>query len=201
MTTNRPLSLFISSKMTELAPERQAIQTALSHYAMQGWLWEKDAGARSEPIDSTYLKEVEACDLYIGLFWLGYGPYTIEEYEHARKHKKPCLIYEKYVELDKRDPSLIAFLETIQQVKNPDGMTVYRFQTPKQLAEQVKKDVIRLLTTTFQDSRKQPIASPSLPRTDKMKVTAKNKSIAVGINNGNIDQYNYNNAQSDDGEE
>jgi len=45
---------------------------------MYGWLWEKDAGARPEPIRSTYLKEVEACDLYIGLFWLGYGPITIK---------------------------------------------------------------------------------------------------------------------------
>ncbi len=82
MTTNQPLSLFISSKMTELADERRAVQTALSEYDMHGWRWEKDAGARPEPIDSTYLTEVEACDLYIGLFWLGYGRYTIEEYEH-----------------------------------------------------------------------------------------------------------------------
>jgi ATP-dependent DNA helicase RecG len=104
MTTNQPLSLFISSKMTELADERHAVQNAFSEYDMHCWLWEKDAGARPESIDSTYLKEVEACDLYIGLFWLGYGPYTIEEYEHARKHDKDCLIYEKHIDTDKRDP-------------------------------------------------------------------------------------------------
>src|SRR5437879_2142427 len=103
MTTNQPLSLFISSKMTELANERRVLKTALFEYHMEGWLWEKDAGARPEPIDSTYLKEVEACDIYIGLFWQGYGRYTIEEYEHARTHKKPCLIYEKYVNIPKRD--------------------------------------------------------------------------------------------------
>jgi len=125
--------------MTELAPERQAIQTALSHYAMQGWLWEKDAGARSEPIDSTYLKEVEACDLYIGLFWLGYGPYTIEEYEHARKYHKKSLIYEKYLDTEKRDPQLQSFLDTIQQVKNPEGLTVSRFETPKTTCPASKK--------------------------------------------------------------
>lgn len=105
MTTNQPLSLFISSKMTELADERRAVQKALSKYRMYGWLWEKDAGARPEPIDSTYLTEVAACDIYIGLFWLGYGPYTIEEFECARQHNKPCLIYEKHVDTDKRDPT------------------------------------------------------------------------------------------------
>src|SRR2546423_25337 len=109
MTTNQPLSLFISSKMTELADERRAVQNALTEYDMYGWLWEKDAGARPEPIRSTYLKEVAACDIYIGLFWHGYGQYTIEEYEHAREHKKLCLIYEKHVDSDQRDPQLKTF--------------------------------------------------------------------------------------------
>src|SRR5205085_762557 len=107
----------ISSKMTELADERRVLKDALSQYRMEGWLWEKDAGTRPEPIDSPYLKEVEVCDIYIGLFWHGYSPYTIEEYEHARTHKKPCLIYEKHVDVNKRDPQLKAFLDTIQQVK------------------------------------------------------------------------------------
>lgn len=100
------LSVFISSKMQELKDERLAIQTALADYDMHGWLWESDAGARPEPIRSTYLDMVEACDIYIGIFWLGYGQYTIEEYNHARKHQKPCLIYEKRVDIPNRDPQL-----------------------------------------------------------------------------------------------
>ena len=98
MTTNQPLSLFISSKMAELAEERRAVQSALSAYQMSGWLFEKDAGARPDTIQSTYLKQVEACDIYIGLFWHGYGQYTIEEYEKARSLHKPCLVYEKQVD-------------------------------------------------------------------------------------------------------
>src|SRR5450432_227735 len=66
MTINQPLSLFISSKMAEMQKERYTVQEALAAYRMHGWLWEKDAGARPEPIQSTYLKEVEACDIYIG---------------------------------------------------------------------------------------------------------------------------------------
>src|SRR5690242_18945029 len=114
MTTNQPLSLFISSKMTDLAEERCAVKTALSEYRMYGWIFEEDAGARPESIESTYLKEVEACDIYIGIFWLDYGPYTIEEYKKARTLNKLCLVYEKYENIDRRDPQLTTFLESIQ---------------------------------------------------------------------------------------
>lgn len=156
MTTNQPLSLFISSKMTELAPERRAIQTALSLYRMSGWLWEDDAGARPQSIRSTYLEEVEACDVYIGLFWLGYGPATIEEFEYARRLRKSCLIYEKHVQIDQRSPELTTFLENIQQVDDPGSLTICRFETPDQLAEWIQRDVILLLATRFRKSRQQP---------------------------------------------
>ena len=53
-----------------------------------------------------------------------------------------------------------AFLDTIQQVKNPAGLTVCRFETPEQLAQQVQNDVIRLLTTVFRESRQQPTTPP-----------------------------------------
>ncbi len=95
MAADRSLSIFISSRMMELIEERHALQSALKTYDMHGWLWEKDAGARPEPIRSTYLKQVEECDIYIGLFWLGYGQYTVEEYEHARKYQKPALSMRK----------------------------------------------------------------------------------------------------------
>ncbi|HVB24713.1 MAG TPA: DUF4062 domain-containing protein [Ktedonobacteraceae bacterium] len=156
MTTNLPLSLFISSKMQELAEERRAVQSALSDYRMYGWLWEDDAGARPTPTRATYLKEVETCDIYIGLFWIGYGPYTIEEYECARHHRKLCLIYEKHVETDRRDSQLTQFLKGIEKVDNPSGLTVRRFMTVVELAQYIQEDVIRLLTTIFRENRKQP---------------------------------------------
>jgi hypothetical protein len=159
--TNTPLSLFVSSKMQELADERRAIQAALSDKHMFSWLWEDDAGARPEPIRHTCLKEVEACDIYIGLFWLGYGQYTVEEYEHARRHKKPCLVYEKRIDIERRIAELLAFLKHIQQVENDEGLTVRWFMTPEQLAAFVQEDVMHLLTTTFRESRRQPALASS----------------------------------------
>src|SRR5438067_13564319 len=99
MISHRPLSFFISSKMNELAEERYAVQAALREYRMFGWLWEDQGNrATAEPVRSRFLQQVEICDIYIGLFWLGYGRYTIEEFEYAHKEKhKPCLLYIKDV--------------------------------------------------------------------------------------------------------
>src|SRR6266581_5820680 len=187
MTSNRQLSLFISSKMQELIEERRAVQAALSNYHMAGWLWEKDEGARPESVRNAYLKAVETCDLYIGLFWLGYGPYTIEEFEHARAHKKPCLIYEKYMNADQRSPELAAFLSRIQETDDPDSLTVRRFETSTELAKLVQKDIMQSLTTRFRQSHRQP---PLSPTSNSTTTSAKNKGIAV-YSYGNITQHNY----------
>ncbi len=184
MATNQLLSLFISSKIPELANEQSSIQAALSNYGMYGWLSENSTVARPEPIHSPYLKEVAACDIYIGLFWLGYGQYVIEEFECARKNRKPCLLYEKHVDIDKRDPNLTAFLDNIQQVKNLEGLTICRFKTSEELAERVRKDVMYLLATHFRPTFSSPTSS------------GKNKGIAIGTLYGHINQYNY--GQSDD---
>jgi tetratricopeptide (TPR) repeat protein len=162
MTINQPLSLFISSKMAEMQKERYTVQEALAAYRMHGWLWEKDAGARPEPIQSTYLKEVEACDIYIGLFWKEYGEYTIEEYQHAHKYHKPSLIYVKQVDIEQRDQRLVSFLKEINRVH--DGLTVYHFKSPEELAEQVQKDMMQLLISRFRDTRLQPIWNIPFPR-------------------------------------
>lgn len=205
--SHQKLSVFVSSTMrAELAQERQAVRDALAEYQMKGWLWELDAGARPEPIDSTYLSEVAVCDIYIGLFWLHYGPYTIEEFEYARKLDKPCLIYEKHLELERRDPRLQAFLNEIERVKNPDGLTVCWFDAKEKLAHQVQDDVMRLLTTVFRETRNQPDASyrkmaPSVPekkRAGGLHQKAGRNSIVVGTNSGSITQNNYGDAVSED---
>ncbi|HVB23807.1 MAG TPA: DUF4062 domain-containing protein [Ktedonobacteraceae bacterium] len=199
MTDAWPLSLFISSKMQELIEERQALQAALSQYHMYGWLWEKDAGARPDSVRATYLKYVEACDLYIGLFWLGYGPYTIEEYHHARRHNKPCLIYEKHVDIDKRDPLLQSFLDGIGHVENDTGVSICRFKTSTELVEHVQNDVQRLLVERFTKNK----ARPTRKKRSQGNVIAKNHSISIGEKSGSgpVNQYNNGRSAPDDDED
>ena len=134
------LRVFVSSSMDELADERQIVKAALDALKVEAWVFEEDAHASTESVQQTFLKEIEKDDLYIGLFWKGYGDYTIEEYEHARKLGKDCLIYEKRIDLDgQRDPRLQTFLDRVSQVES--GHTIRWFNTPDELGECVKEDV------------------------------------------------------------
>jgi hypothetical protein len=85
--------------MNELSIERQVVKDALTDLLVDAWEFEEDAGARPQTIQQTYLEEVEAADLYIGIFWKRYGYHTIQEFEHAQRLGKDCLIYEKQVDI------------------------------------------------------------------------------------------------------
>lgn len=143
------LSLFISSRMGELADERRLLQNSLMEFHWHGWLWETDAGARDASIRTTYLAEVAACDIYIGLFWRGYGAYTIEEFQEAVRRNKPILLYVKQTDAAERDPELTRFLDSQQQADSPNSRTVFWFQTASQLVTQVKHDVLTFLLTAL----------------------------------------------------
>src|SRR5262249_12144542 len=146
------LRVFVSSKMQELAPERQALKAALDVLKVEAWVFEDDAGARPLSIEKAFLEEVEAADLYIGLFWKGYGDYTIEEYEHARKLGKDCLIYEKRAALNgQRDPRLQAFLDRLGNVET--GLTIKWFDDPIQLSEAIKDDVAKWQARIIRERR------------------------------------------------
>ena len=139
--TGRRLRAFVSSRMGELSAERAAIKSALDQLLVDAWVFEADAGARPESIQQTYLKEVEDADFYIGVFWRGYGQYTIDEYEHARQCGKDCFIYEKRADLDGRDSALSAFLKRIGGTTT--GLTIHRFDDIQQIGGFVVEDVAR----------------------------------------------------------
>jgi hypothetical protein len=126
--------------MQELTAEREAVGNSLDRLLVKAWVFEKDAGARPSTIQETFLDEIEAADLYLGIFWKGYGVYTIEEYEHAQTLGMDCLIYEKLNSPnDPRDPELQTFLDRIGGVTS--GVTVKRFQTAEALGAFVAADV------------------------------------------------------------
>lgn len=136
----RRLRAFISSKMEELALERKTIRAALAGLGIDAFIFEKDAGSRPYSIQQTYLDELEAANLYVGVFWKGYGEYTIEEFEHAQTLGMDCLIYEKREEVGSgRDPELQAFLDRIGQVET--GLTIRWFHTSEELSQFIKEDV------------------------------------------------------------
>jgi tetratricopeptide (TPR) repeat protein len=135
------LNIFISSKMQELQPERQAIAAAIAaldygDLTLRAWVFENDAYASGKSIQSIYLKELQQSALYIGLFWNEYGEYTIDEFNHARDWGIEQHLYVKDVQADKRDPRLSDFLQAQGAVT--DGITAKWFTSTEQLTEAVK---------------------------------------------------------------
>lgn len=154
---NRPLQVFVSSRMEELQPERAALRAALADLRVEAFVFETDAGARPHSIQQTYLEEVEEAELYIGVFWTGYGAHTIAEFEHASSLGIDCLIYEKRTDApDGRDPALREFLARLGEVE--DGLTIRRFDSADELAQAVKEDVAGWLARRHREGSRTPPA-------------------------------------------
>jgi len=147
------LRVFVSSAMTELAPERAAIKEALEALHVDAWVFEEDAGARPTTPRETYLRELENADLYIGVFWKDLGEYTLDEFEHARRANKDCLLYEKRTDLASRDARLHEFLTRVGGVES--GLSINWFETPEELQAAVKRDASRWQADIVRASREQ----------------------------------------------
>src|SRR5688572_17126582 len=139
---SKPLSIFISSKMHELAPERKVLQTLISSLdsgmvKLHTWIFEQDAPASNIPIREVYLNALKNSALYIGLFWNEYGAWTIDEFDHATEWGIDRHIYVKDVDSQRRDDKLTEFLDRQSDVIS--GITPKWFTTSEDLCEQVKK--------------------------------------------------------------
>jgi tetratricopeptide (TPR) repeat protein len=154
--------VFLSSSMNELAEERRTIRASLGEMKVDVFAFESDAGARSQSPQETYLSELRAADLYIGLFWRRFGRYTIDEYEAARRDHVPCLIYEKRVHVEERDAELQSFLEQVGDVET--GLTVRWFEDASQLSGIVMEDVARWVTDRIRGRSRggKPFQAPAL---------------------------------------
>lgn len=140
MGTGR-LRVFVSSRMEELRGERAAIRAALAGMNIDTFLFDLDVNARPIDIQQTYLDEEEAADIYVGLFWKGFGLHTIREFEHAWSLGMDCLIYERPEDAaGGRDPALQSFLERIGNA-DTGRVTIGRFQTADELANKINDDI------------------------------------------------------------
>src|SRR5688500_10760818 len=112
----KKLKVFVSSKMQEMAEERKVLANLLpelsdSAIQLETWVFEANAHASSKSIRQVFLDALEQSGLYIGIFWNGYGEWTIDEFERAGERGIPRHVYVKNLEPEKRDPRLKKFLE------------------------------------------------------------------------------------------
>ena len=140
--------VFVSSKMRELATEREALIDLLAELggdqvSLQAWVFEESAHASNESIRKVYLDALRQSALYIGLFWNEYGEWTIDEFEHATAWGIDRHLYVKDVNAEQRDPRLQAFLDRQSDVRF--GITPRWFRTHNEFIEQVSKSIERWL--------------------------------------------------------
>lgn len=138
------LDIFISSKMVELAAERQALHELLPTLGnelirLRAWVFEDDAPASNQSIRDVYLNALKQSALYIGLFWNQYGEWTIDEFLRATEWGIDRHIYVKNVDADQRDPRLQSFLDAQSDVIS--GITPKWFTTIDDLREQIRKSL------------------------------------------------------------
>jgi len=137
------LKVFISSKMMELRDVREVVAKALDDKGIEAWVYEAHAGARPEDVVETSVSEVEAADIYVGLFWEKYGEVTVREYRHARTLGKECFVYIRDKDIQ-REKALEDFLEDeIYDLEK--GVTCDYFDSAVELGEQVADDIMAWL--------------------------------------------------------
>ena len=113
--------IFISSVQREFAKERKALASYIRKDAILGKFFEvflfEEVPAQERKADGVYLAEVDACDIYLGIFGHTYGnadssgvSATEREYQRAAKRRKPriCFVDKSAGETDPRQAAFIS---------------------------------------------------------------------------------------------
>jgi predicted ATPase/tetratricopeptide (TPR) repeat protein len=165
-TPDQRLRVFVSSTLAELADERREVAGAISTLGLTPVMFE--LGARPYPPRDVYRAYLAQSDVFIGLYWQGYGRVgpgmeisaLEEEFELSRD--LPRLLYVK-TPAPGREPRLEDLVSRLRQE------TSYRkFETPADLGTLVRNDLATLLSERFaagpHPAADRASASATLPR-------------------------------------
>ena len=139
------INVFISSKMIELAHERELLRQFIPTIECMGfefhpWIFEYDALPQDKSIRDVYLQALHNSMVYIGLFWNLYGEFTIDEFNQATERNIQRIMYVKDVDADKREPALKRFLDIWGDVEK--GINPKWFKTDEQLLSAIRDALI-----------------------------------------------------------
>lgn len=120
------VKVFISSVQSEFAKEREMLCHYIRTDALLGKFFEpfifEEVPANELSANHVYLKEVELCDIYLGLLGNQYGyedeqgiSPTEREYDLAAELHKSRLIFIKSIDEDARHPKEKAFIRKVEQ--------------------------------------------------------------------------------------
>jgi hypothetical protein len=167
MSMLQRLRIFISSTVTDLQPERDAVEKAIAglHYE----------AVRSEKVGSQSISPREVCgimaqecDVYLGILGGRYGYILPEgrsvtefEFDTARETDKPILLYRKEVPEEKLEPEQKAFIERVGDFEKGYYLRTFTdLDVPGQLVQWVQEDIQSLLSGAFRDRMPEPQLHP-----------------------------------------
>ncbi len=106
---------FISSSLSELAAEREALHRGLT--AVAPHFYDHEHGAAFESHRDEWRHDLTRCHVYIGIYWKKLGPWTRDEFDFAMAQGKPMLLYFKGpYEWEGREEELRAFIAALGDV-------------------------------------------------------------------------------------
>src|SRR5512133_3226379 len=148
-TPDQRVRVFVSSALSELAPERAAARDAISALRLTPVMFE--FGARPHPPRNLYRAYLQQSHIFIGLYWQHYGwvppgmAISLLEDEYNLSASKPRLIYIKTPA-----PQLEEQLQAlIKRIEAEDTASYKTFSSSKELQELVENDLALVLTEYF----------------------------------------------------
>jgi hypothetical protein len=151
-TPDQRVRVFVSSTLTELAAERQAVRDAVTRLRLVPVMFE--LGARPHPPRRVYRAYLAQSQIFVGIYWQSYGWVAPGEQisgledEFQWSAGLPRLIYVKSPA--RREPRLA---ELLARIRIEGGVSYQHFSTTAELQQLVENDLAVLLSERFEMSR------------------------------------------------
>jgi hypothetical protein len=149
-TPDQRVRVFVSSTLTELADERQAVRDAITGLRLVPVMFE--LGARPHPPRNVYRAYLAQSQVFVGIYWQSYGWVAPGERmsgledEYVLSAGMPRLIYVKSP-APEREPRLA---ELLNQIRDSGDVSYQPFSDPEELQSLVQNDLAVLLSERFE---------------------------------------------------
>jgi predicted ATPase len=171
-TPDQRVRVFVSSTLTELAAERQAVRDAVTRLRLVPVMFE--LGARPHPARSVYRDYLAQSQVFVGIYWQSYGWVVPGEQvsgledEYQLSAGLPRLIYVKGPAPD-REPRLA---ELLARIRDEGDVSYQHFADPAGLQQLVENDLAVLLSERFEMTRPGEDAAAGAPGAGALPVPA-----------------------------
>jgi hypothetical protein len=170
MSMLQRLRIFISSTITDLQPERDAVEQAIAGLHLEAVRSEKVGSQNSSPREICRIMAQE-CDVYLCILSGRYGYVLPEgrsvtefEFDTARETGKPILLYRKQVPEEKLEDEQKTFIKRVGEFEKGYYLRTFtELDVPDQLIQWIQQDIQSLLSGALRDRMPEPQLRPAPP--------------------------------------